>query len=87
MVVGGCQSDGTRSNRSESLEFMVGDLADDLADVWSDLKSGLRYYEKGRIEDAAHEWRANFDIHWGEHAADAIAVLQEWIARHCWEAD
>ena len=59
----------------------IGDLADDLADIWRDLMAGLKLYEAGQIEDAATEWKARFDCHWGQHAADALAALQTWHQR------
>lgn len=59
----------------------IGDLADDVADIWSDLMAGLRVYEEGRKNDAAIEWRARFDSHWGSHAADGLAALQHWHDR------
>ena len=46
----------------DDLEPCVGSLADDLADIWSDLKPGFAS-------------RSSFEHHWGKHAADAIPVL------------
>lgn len=56
----------------------IGDLADDIADTWSDVVAGLKVYEEGHKDDAAIEWRARFDSHWGSHAADGLAAIQEW---------
>ncbi len=60
----------------------LGDLADDVADIWADLKAGLWFYQAGRKEDAAAEWKERFDSHWGRHAADALAALHAWHAAH-----
>jgi hypothetical protein len=57
----------------------IGDLADDLADIWQDLRGGLALYDAGHIGAAASGWRAAFDLHWGNHAAQALYVLQLWI--------
>lgn len=59
-------------------EPCIGDLADDLADIWRDLKRGLSLFDSGHIEAAIFEWRDNFNIHWGRHAASALYVLQCW---------
>ena len=56
----------------------TGDLADDLADIWRDLKGGLALYEKGNHAAAAWEWRNLYDIHWGRHATGALYALQCW---------
>jgi len=56
----------------------IGDLADDLADIWRDLKGGLALYQKGNLAAAAWEWRDSFNIHWGRHAAGALYALQCW---------
>lgn len=56
----------------------TGHLADDLADIWRDLKSGLALYEKGNHAAAVWEWRNSFNIHWGRHAAAALYALQCW---------
>ena len=56
----------------------TGDLADDLADIWRDLKGGLALYHKGNRPAAAWEWRNSFQTHWGRHATSALYAL------HCW---
>ncbi len=57
---------------------VVGDVADDLADTWRDLKGGLALYHKGNYAAAAWEWRESFSTHWGRHAAGALYALQCW---------
>lgn len=50
----------------------TGSLADDLTDIYYDLKRGL---ERAAAEDdprvALRDWRAGFAIHWGQHLLDA----------------
>ena len=60
-------------------DLFTGDLADDLADIWQDLRVGLWAYRAGDLVAAESEWRSSFKIHWGRHAADALLAL------HCWE--
>jgi hypothetical protein len=59
-------------------ESTLGDLADDLADIWRDLRPGLDLFDAGQRDAATVEWRNGFAIHWGRHAASALYVL------HCW---
>jgi hypothetical protein len=61
---------------------LTGDLADDLADIWSDLKVGVILQEAGKLDEAAHEWRWRFDAHWGQHAVSALHALHSWLAAH-----
>ncbi|MFC4728403.1 DUF5063 domain-containing protein [Coralloluteibacterium thermophilus] len=56
----------------------IGDVADDLADIWRDLKGGLALYHKGNDAAAAWEWRDSFSIHWGRDATSALYALQCW---------
>ena len=63
-------------------ESSLGDLADDLADIWRDLKSGLVLFDAGNVAAAAFAWREGFVIHWGRHAASALYVLQCWVQAH-----
>jgi len=57
----------------------MGDLADDLADIWRDLKGGLALFDAGHVQAAAWEWREHFQIHWGRHAASALYVIECWM--------
>ncbi|WP_031370009.1 DUF5063 domain-containing protein [Lysobacter antibioticus] len=58
----------------------VGDIADDLADIWRDLKGGLSLFDAGLKDAAASHWWQYFWIHWGRHAASCLYPLQYWIA-------
>ncbi len=60
----------------------LGDLADDLADTWRDLKDGLILFDAGHRDAAGWHWQNSFDIHWGQHAVDALAIIHVWLARH-----
>ena len=59
----------------------MGDIADDLADIWRDLKPPLQLFDSADFAGAAFEWRYRFGIHWGRHAASALYPL------HCWLVD
>jgi len=60
---------------------VVGDLADDLKDIYRDLAAGLHLYDDDKIDDALWEWGFNFQAHWGEHASSAIRALHCYLAQ------
>jgi hypothetical protein len=60
-------------------ELGLGDLCDDLLDIWQDLRRGLEEWRAGRPAQALWEWRFGFDHHWGRHAGGARKALQEFI--------
>jgi hypothetical protein len=63
----------------QSNEPGMGDLADDLTDVYLDLRRGLALLDSGIEAAAAWEWRFSFGIHWGRHAVNALRAL------HCYD--
>lgn len=56
-------------------ELTTGDLCDDLADIWRDLKPALDLYRAGHVDCACWHWKFDFHSHWGEHAANAVPIL------------
>ncbi len=58
----------------------VGDVADDLADIYRDLLSGLRACDSGDRAGAVWQWRSSFWTHWGRHATGAARALFVWLA-------
>ena len=62
-------------------EPVVGDVADDLADIHRDLSEGLSLYDSDHPLEAEWCWRESFEYHWGRHASQALNAL------HCWMAD
>ncbi len=71
--------DPSEPRNSQKAESVCGDLADDLADIYRDIKPGLREWETGRdecLQRAVFDWRvASFDDHWGIHAVSAMRAL------------
>jgi hypothetical protein len=61
-------------------EPVVGDVADDIADVYRDVVTGLRLFDAGLFDDALWEWGFGFRSHWGKHATDAIRAIHHWLA-------
>jgi Domain of unknown function (DUF5063) len=63
---------------------VIGDLADDLADIFRDLKPGL--IATSNQDDAVmgavvFEWQFSFRSHWGDHAVNALKLLHQLV--HC----
>ena len=62
-------------NRYHLEEPVGASLSDDILDIYKDVKNGIILYEKNKYSEAIWEWKFNFEIHWGNHAVDAIRVL------------
>jgi Domain of unknown function (DUF5063) len=53
-------------------------LADDLADVYRELKDGLMAWDSTEPTlraGAVWEWRFGFEVHWGDHAVKAMRAI------------
>jgi len=59
---------------------MTGSLADDLTDIYCELKHGLRSMDTGR-DRAVQGWHTGFAHHWGRHLADAHRHLSSLAAQ------
>jgi len=66
---------------------VVGDLVDDLADIYRDLVGGVELWKMGRYADAIWAWKFNFQIHWGEHALGALRAIHALAFTYDFEAD
>ena len=66
-------------------EPVVGSIADDIADIYSDVVSGLIEHEAGRTAHAVWEWSFQLRSHWGRHATDAMYALHIWLTENAWE--
>lgn len=62
---------------TQDAEAIHGSLADDLADIYRDLKEGVVLKETYRTwpQDLIWEWRLAFYSHWGKHAMDALLAI------------
>ena len=65
----------------EDDEPVVGDLYDDLADIYRDLSEGLFIHQHVSNTEAERYWRQSFRYHWGEHATSALRALY-WAHRN-----
>jgi hypothetical protein len=59
----------------EDNEPTAGSLADDVLDVYRDIRRGLTLWDASQTQNAIWEWRFHFDVHWGDHAVDALRAL------------
>lgn len=59
-------------------EAVCGDLADDLGDIYKDIKKDLLTFDHptpGSKEHAIWSIKFHFEKHWGEHAIDALRTI------------
>ena len=52
-------------------EHRTGSLADDLTDIYFELKRGLNLLDAAGPDEVAHLWEVGFKRHWGQHLVDA----------------
>ncbi len=60
-------------------EPVIGSLADDLADIYRDVVTGLRAHERGDRANAVWEWSFGLRSHWGAHATGAVRALHWFL--------
>jgi Domain of unknown function (DUF5063) len=61
---------------------VIGDLADDLADIYRDLKPQLRAFsnQNDAVMGAVFcEWQFSFQSHWGDHAVNAMKIMHQLV--------
>lgn len=57
-------------------ESCIGDVGDDLADTYKDVRAGLLLYESGQVVEALWHWSFLHRAHWGRHAVGALFALE-----------
>jgi hypothetical protein len=62
-------------------QTMSGSLADDLTDIYCELKSGLRLLD-AEPDKAVEDLHTGFHLHWGQHLLDAERHLYDLSARN-----
>ena len=62
---------------TKDAEAIYGSLADDIADIYRDLKEVLLLKDahRQRTEESVWEWRFLFYSHWGKHAMEALLTI------------
>jgi hypothetical protein len=56
-------------------EEVAGCLAEDLADIYTDLREGLLKWQRGDTGTALWEWRFDLEHHWGAHVTGPLRAL------------
>lgn len=64
----------------DDFHAMTGSLADDLTDIYCELKHGLRMVDKDPTR-SVRAWREGFVCHWGQHLTDAERHLSALAAQ------
>jgi hypothetical protein len=60
---------------------VVGDIVDDLVDIYGDIAPGLALFQEGERAAALDHWQFWFPYHWGEHATSALRTLWSYLSR------
>jgi hypothetical protein len=71
-------------------EVIDGSLADDLADIYMELKNGLDLYRRDvdeAVRQAIWDWRFGRKITWGRHAVHAMSATYSLVHQHYDEDD
>ncbi len=59
------------SELASDIDHRSGSLADDLTDIYFELKRGLNMLDAAGMDEVAHLWEIGFKQHWGQHLVDA----------------
>lgn len=67
----------------ERSEVLQGSLANDLAEIYDDLRNDIALARSdAHPSDIAWSWREDFYQHWGNHAVDALKAIYWRIRCH-----
>lgn len=67
-----------------SQETGMGDIVDDLGDIYRDLKRALMLYDSDsadKQQDALWQIKFSFDHHWSAHCIDAVKAIQDFTMK------
>ncbi|HPF13033.1 MAG: DUF5063 domain-containing protein [Planctomycetes bacterium] len=70
-----------RNPRAAQSPAPLGDIAEDLAKIYTDLAAGLDCFTHAHRDQAEHIWRSRYNSSWGQPARDAGRVLGLWLGR------
>jgi len=66
-------------------EIMQLSLANDLCEIYENIKPGLNEWEKTSVaekRDIIWEWKFSYENHWGDHATRAFRALYHLLNQH-----
>lgn len=58
---------------------VIGDVCDDLVDIYGELWHGLQAHDAGATDYAIAHWRDSYRFHWGLHANGAICAIDAFL--------
>ena len=61
---------------------VVGDVCDDLADIYGELWHGLQANDAGATIYAVNHWRDSYLDHWGHHAVGAVSAIDAYTRQN-----
>ncbi len=67
-------------DQAQDGQSMSGSLADDLTDIYCELKHGLKLLEQAPTR-VFEDWRNGYKMHWGQHLMDAERHLYDLQVR------
>ena len=68
----------------------IGDIGDDIIDIYMDMDEGLSLWDKGHRNEAVYHWQTSWLGSWGEDAADVVRILHshiraKWLCLQHWK--
>ena len=61
---------------------VMGDVGDDLLDIYRDVKAGLVLFDLGDLDNAVWHWSFLHKTHWGRHAVGGLLALHcQYVAK------
>lgn len=63
----------------DGAEPELGEIADDLGDIYKDVKEGLLAFQSDLKALAIWHWHQTWAMHWGAHAVSALRALHEHV--------
>ena len=63
----------------EVSEPVAGDLGDDFADIYQDVKDGLVAFNAVSANEGLWHWQYSFRTHWGNHLVNSLRAIHHFI--------
>lgn len=70
--------------KDKDVNALCANLADDLQDIYRDLKHGLAFYDAGKYQDALWYWHNFYYVHWGRHLSHAQTAIWQYLSEGNW---
>lgn len=70
---------------NNSADTGIGDLIDDLGDIYKDLKRGIMIFDIDDMaakQNAIWKFKFDFDFHWNEHCIEALSAIHHYLIKN-----